>query len=253
MKPKISSPFVPRGFGNYSNVNSISSGAISRGNLFLWDPSYFTDPKNYVQGNQFKFIVHALDFENSKQISRRLLSGEDSILTSWDTISASLISDVKSFTYGSLGVILTVPIQNIILTSSEDMMFRNNIGDLGRSDFDLVSASDSLYQLSPVVRSGLLSKHVIFNSRKHSIRTPSEILGNTYDARNEIIIITRPNINTHPGYPTTREVKVSGVFIREMSEQYSRIGAVTEMLKFVNDKYPIIKIPGRSDQDYVSP
>lgn len=83
------------------------------------------------------------------------------MLTRWDTLSTSLISDEKQFTYGSFGVVLKVPFQNILITHHSDMMFPNNIGDIRRQRFEHMNKTINQSNLSCFIRSGLLSNEIM--------------------------------------------------------------------------------------------
>lgn len=246
MKGTVSLPFIPRGFGNAPSARDTNRGAVIRGNLFSWGHSNFTKPENYKEGEPFKFIVHTVDVKGSPEVSRQLLNGHSGLLTTWDTMSVSVISEQKPFTYGSLGVILEVPAQNVILTLPEDMMFRNNIGDVKRAAFDLLK---DRIPTNPIIRSGQLSRHIMACSTKSEVRTPNELLSKTFYAHNEIIIAPRPNVNIHPGFPVTGMVRIIGVFKRDVSNTNPLRTAIENMFKSAaRSNLPVINIPGFGDQ-----
>jgi hypothetical protein len=250
----ISSPFVPKGFGNkltpQQALIQVDSGAIHRGNLLLWNSNYFTDPVTWVAGNPFRFIVHC--FAQSANIladSSLFLSG-GKILSQWDNISASLISNEKSFTYGVMGVVLKVPYQNIVITHHCNLFFRNNIGDMKRRRYDIVNDRFNWADLQPWERNGALTREITKHHDMVGIHTPDMVLSQTYNERNELIIISRPGVNIHPGLPSTRAVEVTAVIFREQQKKLPHYWSqILDLVHSSSDKYkwPVLNIPGGAD------
>ena len=253
-KIEISPPFIPRGFGNRPSpeqaVVRYDNGGICRGNLLLWHEKYFTNPVSWSSGQPFRFIVHTLSSPKSLLSDDTLFSTRGKALSQWDTVSASLISDQKPFTYGSIGVVLRVPYQNIVTTHHADLMFRNNIGDIKRQDFDHMERKSNLADIPPWVRNGMLSEEINKTIDTTSIHSPDEILRKTYYERNELVIVTRPGINIHPGFPATQPVEVIAAFKKDMRRKApSYWGDVinTVCSSAEKNRWPVLDIPGPAD------
>jgi hypothetical protein len=193
--------------------------------LSSWDARHFTDPKSFQQQqelepskNAFEFIVHTTPLSHLINLEGVFSEQGEQALSDWDIISASVISDKKPYSYGSVGVILKVPPQNILIAHEEDMMSELNVGVPGRVDFLVREChtgenKDGLMKLSSTERSGLLSKEVLNLSRAFSMKSRQDLLRGTYHNRNEVVIATKPGVNIHPALPATDKVEIIGFFM----------------------------------------
>lgn len=180
-----------------------------------WDFSHLNMPES-PEPESYKFIVHTAPVEHLINRKGIFSHNPNEVIKSWDTMSASLITERQGFTYRSFGAILEVPYQNILSAHHEDLMSELNIGVIDRTEF-LARASDksrekrALEETPSHVRSGMLSREI---SNHHiKLSTPDVVLENTDNARNEIIIATRPFVNVTEGLPATGEVKIKGYFL----------------------------------------
>lgn len=191
----------------------------------LWGPENFTNPNhctslqipNYSGSQQFKFIVHTMPF--SFLIKKEGLFSDDAnnILSSIGALSTSIVSNEKPIAYQSVGVILDVPKQNVLLASPSDLMFENNAGDLSRIE-RMVNIPDRdrqrwrLERMDQIKRTGLLSQEVFRHA--HQMKSPDDVIkGGHPKDHNEIIIATKSGVNIHPGFPATKECRITGIFI----------------------------------------
>jgi len=194
-------------------VNSKESGRADI--LRTWDVSHFTMPESSAP-ESYKFIVHTAPVEHLINREGIFSPNPNEVIKRWDAISASLITEKKGFTYRSFGAILDVPYQNILSAHHEDLMSELNIGRIDRTEFltrefDKIQEKSALEEMPPHVRNGMLSQEILNHQRKLS--TPDTVLKDTYNARNEIIIATRPFVNVTEGLPVTGEVKIKGYFL----------------------------------------
>jgi hypothetical protein len=193
--------------------------------LDAWDASAFSDPGTFANGNDtaFRFLLHTvrcdeLERENGMQLFREGTQA----LNRWDTISACVIDERNRFTYATVGVVLRVPTQNIVLTSSEDMDFDGNQGNLDRQENWLIPSYVPQVQSMPECRrNGLLMRHILSQTYEHPLLSPAEVLARTdrfHQAHNEVIVITRPDVFIQRGpsggepLAKTGPVEIIGIF-----------------------------------------
>src|SRR5687768_9961993 len=89
-----------------------------------WNPSQFTDPKDY-QPDNFQFIVHGVGGVQSTMRDAQtieLFKNPEPILKDRAHISASLIDQDHCLFAGSYGFILKVPEENIFAASPSDFI-----------------------------------------------------------------------------------------------------------------------------------
>ncbi len=192
-----------------------------------WDSAGFTDPDSVsgemgIRGHQskedFQFIVHTAPITHLMEGQGVFSTDAENALASWDVACASIVNQNKTFTYGSVGVILKVPQQNVIAASPDDLMSETNIGLIDRtSKLVNVPGKDSTkarYEAMPdYQRSGLLKKELARYQRYTN--TPDEVLKKTYGARNEILICTSGGVNIHEGQKATGKVEIVGIFLND--------------------------------------
>jgi len=206
-----------------------SNIAPNHGTIFSssWDSSRFTNPKDISQtmggrGHEskqpFQFIVHTAPISHLIEGKGIFSARPEEALASFDVASTSLVNQDKTYTYGSVGVILKVPGQNILAASPDDLMSETNIGLVDRTE-RLVNVTDkesykSLYQsMHDYQRNGLL-KTEIARYHRHT-NTPEEVLNKTYGMRNEVIICTSEGVNIHQGAEATDKVEIVGFFLND--------------------------------------
>ncbi|EMZ7035367.1 hypothetical protein ABE276_003445 [Salmonella enterica] len=258
--------YVNKGFGNKPGFDE-NEGERGRKTLKkYWRDSLFTDPRQWREGKPFKFIVHTFESPQLLVSNPVLFSSGGCCLSGWDCISASVMSDAHPYCYGGMGVILKVPPQNIIITHYNDIMFRNNIGEAKRSAFDLFKQArakqgrnmrededEEERRLYRIEQSGLLSKHAVAWHRRYGISSPDKILNepNQYQNRNEVIVITRPGVNIHPGMPVTALVEVKAVFTRDMRLNTRAHKTAAAIISGAAERFnwPCLHISGYADMD----
>jgi len=189
--------------------------------LKAWDFSHLSLPES-SEPEHYKFIVHMAPVEHLINREGIFSSNANEEIKSWDAISASLITEQKNSTYRAFGAILDVPYQNILAAHSEDLMIELNAGKSNRTEyltrvFDKAQEMSSLEKSLSYVRNGMLAREIQNYQRRLS--KPEEVLQNTYDSRNEIVIATRPFVNITEGLPATGEVKIKGYLL--MTGQHS--------------------------------
>lgn len=181
-------------------------------------------------------IVHAILLETSTLMS----NPAEKLFESWDVISTSLVDignitqrakinkniasqykgergfqlDNGLYQWCKIGLVLDVPIQNILGTFDGDAWFPNNIGTEKGRVFDASLLSERIFnggQELPKINGQPRREKFIpggFNQIKNSAelqRSPSKY--------NEILIIGRPGINIYQGLPATKPIKVKAIYI----------------------------------------
>ncbi|GEM77637.1 hypothetical protein [Vibrio sagamiensis] len=219
-----------------------------------WKSAGFTPPTSVsgemgIRGHQskqdFQFIVHTANIRQLVEGTGIFSIDAEKAMSSWDVICTSIVNQDKTFTYGSVGVILKVPEQNVLAASPEDLMSEPNVGLIDRTD-RLVNAPDddeakSLYESMPSFkRSGLL-KEELARHQKHT-NTPDEVLEKTRRERNEILICTSAGVNIHEGHKATGKVEIAGFFLNDDSR--TPIGEVDwkgNAIPSQDEKYALFK------------
>ncbi|QIL85692.1 hypothetical protein G7083_07380 [Vibrio sp. HDW18] len=192
-----------------------------------WDTSNFTLTSSIsdemgVRGHnskkEFQFIVHTASIEQLINKDGIFSHNGESELNNWDVLCASIVNEKKTFTYGSIGVILDVPKQNMLAASPDDLMSETNIGATHRVDY-LVNISnkedqvEKYKQMPNHERTGLLKKEISRHARHKN--TPYEVLKKTYNMRNELLICTRSDVNVHKNEECTKNIKIAGIFLND--------------------------------------
>jgi hypothetical protein len=175
------------------------------------------------------------------------------LFKTWDVISASLfdVSAVtvldellprKTLAFGELGLVLDVPIQNILGTHHRDLAFPNHIGTEEDASAKGGRRVTNPSALTGAIFSGVnLYKKVVMPGGFNQIRTPEDLLVNTFKY-NEVLLVGREGINIYPGLPATRQIRVSEVCIfrknmadsRASKQRYSDLMMLAEKLRSVN-------------------
>lgn len=180
-------------------------------------------------------IVHAILFEKSQLLT----NSAEKLFDNWDVISTSLVdlgSIIQSakinknvasqyngsmgfnlgnglYDYCKIGLVLDVPIQNILGTFDKDAWFPNNVGtDRGKViDASLLSerifkGEQSLQQIN-----GKPKRENFIPGGFNQIKNSAELQRHTA-CYNEVLIIGRPGINIYQGLPATRKIKVKAIY-----------------------------------------
>lgn len=122
-----------------------------------WDVSKFSDPRSHNE-ESFRYIVHMINYTHSpRQTFKYFQSFLGKTPCSW--VSASLIDQAHTGTYGEFGFILKVPAENILLAATAD------IG----SSYNSTNTDPGVFYLT--LHQAL--------SRVGPLKTPSEILTGT--------------------------------------------------------------------------
>lgn len=221
-----------------------------------WNTSQFTEPKSLsaemgTRGHQskadFQFIVHTAPLDHLIAGKGIFSASAESAMASWDVACTSIIDQSKTFTYGNIGVILKVPQQNILAASPDDLMSETNVGLLDRTE-ELVNSADkdktkNTYAAMPShQRTGMLKTEIAKHARHTN--TPEQVLKNTYEMRNEILICTAQGVNIHDGEQATAKVEIAGIFLNDCEPSYNNLHLANfkgETLLTKDEKYAIFK------------
>ncbi|MGL4192495.1 MAG: hypothetical protein ACRCRU_07960 [Vibrio sp.] len=219
-----------------------------------WDNSNFTLTSSIsdemgVRGHdskkEFQFIVHTASIDQLINKTGIFSHNGESELSNWDVLCASIINEKKTFTYGSIGVILDVPKQNMLAASPDDLMSETNVGLAHRMDclVNVANKNDQAEkykQMPNYERTGLLKKEISRHDRHQN--TPYEVLKKTYNMRNELLICTRSDINIHKNEASTQNIKISGIFLNDCDitpEQKHLAEFTGDKILSQNEKYEI--------------
>lgn len=239
------------------------------GKRLAWAPQNFTDPTGQVgQALQqrtdwrgktiptYKFLVHSLlHSEDRLESSANILKNPSGVLSGWDAISCSVISDQKPWPYGCMGLILRVSERNILTTSPTDQQFQNHIGTkYGRTDLEKTGGLNNQFKLSHHVGEK--------NSEYGGLKTPTEILaqqgtspdGTYVTKHSEIVVVGRPGVDFGAG--ATMQIGVPALFLRvdHRGEVYkartmSEVGVrAIKMMEYYAQHHgiPLLRIPDAS-------
>jgi len=190
--------------------------------LEQWHPSYFTAPQTlYTQdldsplSRPFRLIVHTPNMTDLVERKGVFSTQVDPVITGFDALCASLISDHKPFTFRDFGAILEVPHQNILCAFHRDINSNLQAGLNGMKVTGPPQARAEyqayLEKLPRHQRAGMLKENVL--KLASFLETPEVVLNNTHERHNEVIVVTRPGVNVHPGLPATARLKVTGYFM----------------------------------------
>jgi hypothetical protein len=164
----------------------------------------------------------------------------ESVFKRWDVISASLITHQVKYggkdgkvkytgMYGELGFVLDVPPQNILGTHYRDVYFPNHIGTPKYFGAGKYKRKEDSWKLADATFSGV-GKNIGIAGFGHDkaawpinegnpyniIEAPIDILFKSNRARhNEILIIGKPGVSLHHGYPPSQEIKVKAIIVGE--------------------------------------
>lgn len=183
-----------------------------RGNRNAWRAG-FTDPLHHNDA-RFRYIVHALrlnevpDPNNTSPwtSANSILADPNAKLRNWFAISCSLIDQAHRQTFKGCGLILRVPVENILTTHTGDLGFPNQVG-----------AVLPPWANTPATKrqatGALLEKIRDYDVAHGGLHTPSQVLAGTgrrNTAYNEIVV-TGSTRGPNGGSVVT----VSGLFLQQ--------------------------------------
>lgn len=172
----------------------------------------FTDPRRHNPAN-FRYIVHAIRLgegpvpgSNVPFTPATRLLEQPEILRSWTAISCSVIDERRKHTFRPCGLILEVPPDNILVTATHDVGFRNHAGTIHPEN----ASPARLLEIQ-----GSLLEEIRSKNAQHTSTSPERILEGTGDIRasrpyNEIVVTGRSLDR-----PELVFVKVIGLFLQE--------------------------------------
>ncbi|EBD4391471.1 hypothetical protein CU788_19765 [Salmonella enterica] len=213
-----------------------------------------------------KILVHTLSEEYLRS-SKLAEKKAEEVFSSWDVISCSLINvdklskkaddlDLRPWEHTRLntglffeiGLILSVPPQNILGTHAHDVWFPNHAGTKNGHTSALTDAIFS----GKGKRGGEKFWPAAKGHSYNRILTPKEILSRSDSSQhNEILVIGRKGVNIYPGYSVTGRVRVTGIICASKSRtghglfsslQDRENKVKIEKLKNVNGKLDVIYI-----------
>ena len=230
--------------------------------LNQWGAENFTNPALFNPTGDYQFLVHTVPIsqfyksageDNERYTSRsNFLRGffrdPDPEILSRDFISTSLISNDRPAMYGSVGFILNVPPQNILLTSDRDVDFRNNFASRTHWQRDHTATAFASLPESEKFTPETLAKNAKRIIKHHdvflppglsasdlpaSMKTPSELAQGAAHMsaglrHNEIIVGTRPGVNIYPGMGATRGIEIVGMIAADPLLQPTATGQLSE-------------------------
>ncbi len=158
---------------------------------------------NPTKGKKWMHLVYMINRPMEYERNKLLTSNFENIISKWDVISTSLISNNLLDAYGSIGYILDVPPQNIISTNESDIGFDNHIG---------TSASNGNFQRK-VIDSFALVDYINKNLNRKII-SPKVLIEKTLSF-NEVIIVGKAGVSIYPNFPPTQEIKAKGIYLMD--------------------------------------
>jgi hypothetical protein len=188
--------------------------------LQSWAPETFTDPRDLctkpvelVVNQSFRFIVHTARLSDLREHRGIFSHDAPNVLTNADAICTSLFSDEKPFAFRDFGVVLRVPAQNILCAFHRDINSNLGAGALGhRPPVGRVEEQVWSYmaRLPAQERNAILSENIKRFAK--FLYTPDEVLADTRERHNEVVVATRPGVNIHPGFPATGQIEIAAYF-----------------------------------------
>lgn len=166
------------------------------GQVSLGNTSNLSDWEWQALNNSGLYIYHSVRDINSQLLNQR---AED-VLSQWDVISTSLVNKHRFHGIGNVGLILKVPVQNILSTSPKSLHFPNRIG-LGSS------AAADVWALSDRIASGVNLAGTCLASSFRFLLKPKTIMAQT-QGYNEVLVVGRPGVSLYQGYPVTGKPEV---------------------------------------------
>jgi hypothetical protein len=177
-------------------------------------------PKHYV-------LVHTFEGTDSPFCHHRA----DSLLSSWDIISTSLVDlkDLKPLNktsrrytgmFCTTALFLEVPAQNILGTHPTDVWFPNHIGREHDSPTGRVTDAAAL---SRAIYQGEGKEGLHYPGGYQKLLTPRDLLAEDkktrhIDSHNEVLIIGRPGVRLYPGLPATQPIRVKKIAVVKQIE-----------------------------------
>jgi hypothetical protein len=213
-------------------------------NRASWHPAFFNDPNNlealkrpndWRRGGipHYRFIVHTLRDPVAK---RNVFLNPIFELSKYEALSMSLMGHEHPYSHSLQGLILRVPMNNILITSPRDVSFPNyalSLHDPARGAATPVMA-DEIIRIA---------------AEEGGLRTPSDVLRNSgHHHYNEIDVCGKPDIPLPHG--RTEPLALLGVFVvtdmtgtmmvlPQFRDQYLEIAQASAF----NNNVPLLYLP----------
>ncbi|EKN4037466.1 hypothetical protein NUF46_003785 [Yersinia enterocolitica] len=194
--------------------------------------------KEHAHHKKQKVLIHTIRHKESEFYLRNA----ESVLKSWDVVSASLITfgSRDRAQWADVGLLLAVPPQNIIGTYPCDISFPNNIGNepnTPRKPMELMSRYFYTYQAGGW---GYDTFSVLISPNDKLMAS-----GHSLHGHNEVVSVCKPHINTYEGRPPTQPIQVCGIYIHPNNSIITdEIISITSKLKAMNPDLPVFKYGG---------
>lgn len=150
------------------------------------------------------------------------------VFANWDVFSASLI-DMRhkpaqiinkprnTHLFAEIGIVLNVPMQNILGTHASDVSFPNHIGTENELGFVRGTSRVDPSALSRAIFSGTRkpvqqAKYGSVQGGHNQIMSPTELISKTL-GWNEVLIVGRPGVNIYQGLPATGNITAQGIIV----------------------------------------
>jgi hypothetical protein len=212
------------------------------GNRPAWNPANFTDPTTlnglkkprsgfgpHLPVPAFRFIIHGVGNYMGDVFDT------PNILTRYEVLSMSLMSNVNSHSHDPQGVILRVPERNILAASPTDVAVQNYAPAFDPNAPDAVTITDNLMDVA---------------ARTGGLRSPDYLLQNIrgYPYYNEVVVCGRSNVPLPHGL--TGVMTVVGLFVLTDANGEIRGDAATRQARDLrvkacarNYRVPVLYIP----------
>lgn len=185
-----------------------------------WAPEVLTDPREistkaveFVVNQPYRFLVHTARLSDLREHRGIFSHDAPGVLADTDAICTSLFSDEKPFAYRDFGIVLRVPAQNVLCAFHRDINSNLSAGalahrpPLGETEEQVWSY---LSRLPAHERNALLARNIARFAKY--LYTPDQVLADTRDRHNEVVVATRPGVNIHPGFPATGQLEIAAYF-----------------------------------------
>jgi hypothetical protein len=188
-----------------SQLNSTESWRIRQKSLAIaaWFSGRFSNPKSH-DPRRFLYVVHAVREDHAGVLNfLRNSSASPEYL-----ISASVVNERKSYTFGRVGFILEVPPENIVSTSPQDTAIINNwvtdSPDFIKKELGAETAEDY--------------KRWLF--QKHGISDPTQLINENIALESKQRRVRVTEVNVEKVGPNGRSPTVVAVFYNNTPGEY---------------------------------
>jgi hypothetical protein len=210
----------------------------------LWHPAYFTDPDNLAalkrsndwrKGGipRYRFIVHTL---REPEARRSIFRNPIFELSKYEVLSMSIMSNEHPYSHSLQGLILRVPMNNILITSPMDVAISNY--------------APSVHGQAANPGARVCADEIIrIAAEQGGLRAPNDVIANSGQFHyNEIVVCGKAGIPLPHG--TTESLTLVGVFVATdmtgtmkvlpaLRDQYMRIVEDSAL----NNNVPLLYLP----------